>query len=214
MGRLIFLIRVAHILCLLILTSTTTGCVLWEEEPEEVLIEDVFEFGREIPITTWYHFPGTPSERWAVDATDPDAVASSSISFDFSGNSTPFYSSATYYGTGFDTFEPTLGITSSGAIFFTNYNGLGDGTHIIRSTDMGQTWEDVGPFGQIDDDSGQTPNSNDPYIYVDKFTDRLVKFDMHVLASMFVEFSDDDGDSWSVPYPVEGYYVTQDHPLL
>ena len=60
--------------------------MLWEEDTEEVLIEDVFDFGREIPITTWYHFPGTPSERWAVDATDPDAVASSSIAFDFSGN--------------------------------------------------------------------------------------------------------------------------------
>ena len=99
--------------------------------------------------------PGTPSERWAVDATDTDAVLWS-IAFDFSEIVLTFYSRATYYGTGFDTFEPTLGITSSGAIFFTNYNGLGDGTHIIGSTDMGQTWEDVGPFGQIDDDSGQT----------------------------------------------------------
>ena len=148
----------AHILCVLMLTSTTTGCTLWEEDAEEIVIEGIFDFGREIPITTWYHFPGTPSERWSIDATDPEAIASSGLIFDFSGNSTPFYSSGTYYGTGFDTFEPTLGITSSGAIFFTNYNGLGDGTHIIRSTDMGQTWEDVGPFGQIDDDSGQTPN--------------------------------------------------------
>ena len=61
-------------------------------------------------------------------------------------------------------------------------------------------------FGQIDEDSGQTPNSNDPYIYVDKFTDRLVKFDMQALAAMFVEFSDNDGETWSIPYPVEGYY--------
>ena len=204
----------AQFLCLLMLSSAMTGCVWWEDEPEKEVFQGAFDFGKELPITTWYHYPGTPAERWAVDATDAAAVLASNISADFSGNSTPFFSSATYYGTGFDTFEPTIGVTSSGAIFFTSWNGLGDGTHIIRSTDKGQTWEDVGPFGQIDEDSGQTPNSNDPYIYVDKFTDRLVKFDMHALAAMFVEFSDNDGDSWSIPYPVEGYYVTQDHQSI
>ena len=191
-----------------------TGCL--DPEDNRVVIEDnsVFNFDRAVPITTWYHYSGTLSSPHPIDATNQTALDNANLTVDLVGNNAPFFTNATYYGTGYDTFEPTIGITASGAIFFTSWNGLGDGTHIIRSRDQGQTWEDVGPFGAIDEDSGQTPNSNDPYIYVDKFTDRLVKFDMHVLASMFVEYSDDDGDSWSIPYPVEGYYVTQDHQSI
>ena len=206
--------RVAHLLVLLMLSSTISGCLWWGEDDIDEEETGPFDFEQEVPITTWYHYPGTVSEPWAVDATDSAAVSAANITANLSENSTPYFANATYYGTGFDTFEPTIGVTSSGAIFFTSWNGLGDGTHIIRSRDQGQTWEDVGPFGTVDEDSGQTPNSNDPYIYVDKFTDRLVKFDMHALAAMFVEYSDNDGDSWSIPYPVEGYYVTQDHQSI
>ena len=49
---------------------------------------------------------------------------------------------------------------------------------------------------------------------MDKFNDKLVKFDMHALASMFVEYSEDEGESWSVPFPVEGYYAPQDHQSI
>lgn len=204
----------AVVVVLLIIAPTLSGC-FGSKSVEEVTKEDVFSFVEgDIPITTWYHYPGNVSNPWAIDATNANAVTDANITSNLTGENMPFYANGTYYGTGWDTFEPTLGITSSGAIFFTNYNGLGDGTHIIRSKDQGQTWEDVGPFGQIDDDSGQTPNSNDPYLYVDKFNDRLVKFDMHALAAMFVEYSDDDGETWSTPYPVEGYYVTQDHQSI
>ena len=197
-----------------LLTPGMSGCL--EPEDKRTIVEEpsIFDFGRLNPITTWYHYAGTLSRPYAVDATNESAVLDANISADLTENNMPYFTNATYYGTGYDTFEPTIGITASGAIFFTSWNGLGDGTHIIRSRDQGLTWEDVGPFGTVDDDSGQTPNSNDPYIYVDKFTDRLVKFDMHALASMFVEYSDDDGDSWSIPYPVEGYYVTQDHQSI
>ena len=201
-------------IAILMIMPTLSGCLSVKEDNMEET-NGIFSFEEgEIPITTWYHYPGNPINPWAIDATDPNAVLNANITPNLTGDNIPFYSAGTYYGTGWDTFEPTLGITSSGAIFFTNYNGLGDGTHIIRSQDQGQTWEDVGPFGQVDDDSGQTPNSNDPYLYVDKFNDRLVKFDMHALAAMFVEYSDDDGESWSIPYPVEGYYVTQDHQSI
>ena len=37
------------------------------------------------------------------------------------------------------------------------------------------------------------PNSNDPYVYVDKWTDRIMKFDMHALLGMTVEWSDNEG---------------------
>jgi len=204
----------AGLLVFLMIAPAISGC-FGGGERSEAEPEGPFVFSEGvIPATTWYHYPGTVAEPWAVDATDAAAIAAANITANLTGGSTPFYANGTYYGTGWDTFEPTIGITSSGAIFFTNYNGLGDGTHIIRSRDQGQTWEDVGPFGQIDDDSGQTPNSNDPYLYVDKFTDRLVKFDMHVLVAMFVEYSDDDGETWSIPYTVEGYYQPQDHQSI
>ena len=153
--------RVAPILVLLMLSSTIGGCLWWEEEEEIVIEGGPFSFDQDRPITTWYHYAGSVSAPWAVDATDQGAVSAANITANLSGNSTPYFANATYYGTGFDTFEPTIGITGSGAIFFTNWNGLGDGTHIIRSRDQGQTWEDVGPFG-MSDDQGQTPNSNDP----------------------------------------------------
>ena len=88
--------KATQLLCLLIVSSTTTGCMWWEEAPEEEVVEGAFDFGRDTPITTWYHFPGTPSERWAVDATDATAMLASNITAEFSGNSTPFFSSATY----------------------------------------------------------------------------------------------------------------------
>lgn len=204
---------VSVMLALLLMAPLLSGCFGSEKQAEEV-IETAFDFEQgEIPRTTWYHYPGTVSSPMAVDATDPNAVLAANITSNLTGMSLPFFAEATYYGTGYDTFEPTIGITSSGAIFFTNWNGLGDGTHIIRSRDWGQTWEDVGPFG-MSDDQGQTPNSNDPYLYVDKFNDKLVKFDMHALTMMFVEYSNDDGETWSAPFPVEGYYAPQDHQSI
>ena len=204
---------VATLLALLIIAPAISGCFGGENKvtPDE---EGSFSFEQgDIPATTWYHYPGTVSSPFAIDATDAAAVAAANITANLSGANAPFFAQGTYYGTGWDTFEPTIGITGSGAIFFTNYNGLGDGTHIIRSRDQGQTWEDVGPFG-MSDDQGQTPNSNDPYLYVDKFNDKLVKFDMHALTAMFVEYSNDDGETWSVPFPVEGYYAPQDHQSI
>tara|TARA_B100000287_G_scaffold177869_1_gene167924 strand:- start:6885 stop:8312 length:1428 start_codon:yes stop_codon:yes gene_type:complete len=184
-----------------------SGCFS-EPEVEEVVLKNPFDdFQNEIPITTFYHFP---NGTW-INGTE-DMYFNGSLVLE--GNNSPFFAEGTYYSVGYTTFEPTLGITSSGAIFFTHFNGLGEGTHIIRSTDQGQTWVDVGPFNQIDEDIGQTPNSNDPYIYVDKFNDKLVKFDMHALTAMFVEYSDNDGESWSIPFPVEGYYAPQDHQSI
>ncbi|MEC9332727.1 MAG: sialidase family protein [Candidatus Thermoplasmatota archaeon] len=198
-----------------LVTPAFGGCL--EPEDNRVVIEEPtpFAFGRSQSNTTWYHYPGSLAEPWAIDATDPEAVLGSNITANLTGNNIPYFVNATYYGTGFDTFEPTIGVTGSGALFFTNWNGAGEGTHIIRSLDQGQSWEDVGPFlGGDEGGSGQTPNSNDPYIYVDKFTDRLVKFDMHALAVINVEYSDNDGDTWSTPYPTHGYAVPQDHQSI
>ena len=198
--------RVGLMLTLLMFGSLLSGC-FGEEEPPVVSEERIpFEFASAIPANTWYHFPGNLT-REPVSALDPD------LWHHFNETNWPVLAQGTYFGIGETTFEPTLGVTSAGEIVFTNYRGTGDGTHIIRSRDMGLSWEDVGPFNPVFP-SGQVPNSNDPYVYVDPWTDRIVKFDMHALTAMFVEYSDDGGDSWSVPFSAEGYYSPQDHQSI
>ena len=51
--------RIAPLLILLMLSSTIGGCLWWEEEEEVVEEEGPFVFEQEIPITTWYHYPGS-----------------------------------------------------------------------------------------------------------------------------------------------------------
>lgn len=178
-----------------------------EEEEKEVIIPEPgpFDFfdpdtGEPIAIssTTFYHFDG------GIDAI----TALANGTYNLTGHNLPFFTNGTYYGIQTDTFEPTLGITSSGSIFMTSHRGLGVGTHIIRSQDQGQTWEDMTPVPQ------PVPNSNDPYVYVDPWTDRIVKFDMHALVGMFFEYSDDEGETWSPPREVSGKYTPQDHQTI
>ena len=113
---------VSVMLALLLMAPVLSGCVGGEKKAEEVA-ETAFDFEQgDIPRTTWYHYPGSVSSPMAVDATDPNAVLSANITSNLTGMSLPLFAEATYYGTGYDTFEPTIGITSSGAIFFTNWN--------------------------------------------------------------------------------------------
>lgn len=105
-------------------------------------------------------------------------------------------SEGTYYSTGYSTFEPTIGATSTGEVFTINFRGLGAGTRIIRTSDQGQTWEDVTPV--LPTGMKAVPNSNDPFIYVDPFTDRVYDFDMCLILSGFcVSYSDDLGETWT-----------------
>ena len=199
--------KLIALLLVSIMMSSISGCFS-EPEVEEIKLNNPFdEFANEIPITTFYHFP---NGTW-INGTEDMYINGSLV---LEGNNSPFFTEATYYSIGYTTFEPTIGITSNGAVIFTNYRGAGDGTHMIRSMDYGQNWEDVGPFNPVFPDTGQVPSSNDPYVYVDKWTDRIVKFDMHALTAMFVEYSDDDGNSWSIPYSAEGYYSPQDHQSI
>ena len=114
---------------LLVITPMISGCFGSEPETVEEVVLGPFTFDEPLPMETFYHYPG------AIDATDDDAVMAANISANLSGNNSPFWTEGTYHGVGFTTFEPTLGITGSGAIFFTNYRGTGDGTHIIKGTE-------------------------------------------------------------------------------
>jgi hypothetical protein len=191
------------VLFMLILLSgqILSGC-FGGDEPEKI-IEDINPIDDLLTNTTWYHYAG------GVNANDLN------IGFDnLTGNNTPYAAIGTYYGIGGTTFEPTIGVTSTGGIHFSSYGGTGSGTMVYTSMDQGQTWTNMGPFNPILPDIGQVPSSNDPYIYVDKWTDRVYKFDMHALTAMFVEYSDDDGQTWSIPFSADGYYSPQDHQSI
>lgn len=189
----------AVLVVLLLIFSLAWVSKFWEEDEEIVQPPAITPFDdvKPIPGTTFYHFDG-----------GIDAVTNESMWSNLNGSNVPFRANGTYYGIQTHTFEPTIGITSSGNIFMTSHRGAGDGTSIIRSTDYGQTWADMTPNPQ------PVPNSNDPYVYVDPWTDRIVKFDMHVLLGMFFEFSDDEGETWSPPREVTGKYTPQDHQTI
>ncbi len=197
-GKMLMGILAALVIAMLILASTTgTFNELFNDEEDDeppIKEEGPFDFNETIPITTFYHYEN------AVNALDFNETVN------LTGDNTPFWTQGTYYGIGTTTFEPTIGVTSTGSLFMTNYGGTGRGTHIIRSQDQGQTWEDMGPWNQA-------YNSNDPCLYVDPWTDRVVKFDMHALLGMTLEYSDNEGDSWIGPIPVTGE-SPQDHQTI
>ena len=194
--------RTNALLMLILLTGQILSGCFGGEEPEEK-VEEFNPLKDLLTNTTWYHYAG------GLDANNK------SIGFDnLTGNNTPYAAIGTYFGIGDTTFEPTIGVTSTGGIHFSSYGGSGSGTMVYTSLDQGQSWTNMGPFNPILPDIGQVPSSNDPYIYVDKWTDRIYKFDMHALTAMFVEYSDDDGQSWSIPFSADGYYSPQDHQSI
>ena len=105
----------------------------------------------------------------------------------------------TAYDIGFETFEPTLGATSNGDIYFstTPTSGVAAGwqASLARSQDGGRTWKDIGPT--LPTGQSNPPETNDPYIYVDPSTDRIFTFHMApILTCSVMSFSDDGGKSW------------------
>lgn len=118
--------------------------------------------------------------------------------------------------------EPTVGVTSSGAVFyaaieFDAINAAGQATlprtFYFRSYDAGETWTDVTP-----DFGGEVPThpeSGDPYVHVDPDTDRVFAMDMTPsVACNKVSYSDDDGDSWVLANPAACPLPGSDHPTL
>lgn len=79
--------------------------------------------------------------------------------------------------------EPSIGVTSSGAIFFQALEKT------MRSTDLGKTWI-VAPNPLA------LPATLDPMMWVDKTTDRIFSDQLYVGCS-YLSFSDDDGATWT-----------------
>ncbi len=180
---------IAGCMILLMLAPMISGCFAGntvEEIKESSPFDNLCPDG--IANNTWYHYPG------AVNALSaPHIINGTSI---LQGENVPMCTKGTYYGIGFSTFEPTIGITSADNLYMTSWgNGPGGSTAIIRCTDMIEM-VDVSSYSCENTYQGAVANSNDPYVYVDRWTDRIMKFDMHALAGMTVEWSDDEGETW------------------
>ena len=89
----------------------------------------------------------------------------------------------TFSDVGEDGAEPSIGVTSSGCIFFIAFE------KVMRSCDYGESWEDVsGPQCAF--------QTNDPWGWVDPITDRIFAVQMQGLETSWICWSDNDGDSW------------------
>ena len=200
---------IAGCMILLMLAPMISGCFAGdtvEEIKESSPFDNLCPDG--IANNTWYHYPG------AVNALSaPHIINGSSI---LQGENVPICTKGTYYGIGFSTFEPTIGITSADNLYMTSWgNGPGGSTAIIRCTDMIEM-VDVSSYSCENTYQGAVANSNDPYVYVDRWTDRIMKFDMHALAGMTVEWSDDEGETWG-PFGLASFatgYSVQDHQTI
>ena len=81
--------------------------------------------------------------------------------------------------------EPSIGVTSSGCIFFIALE------KVMRSCDNGQTWDNSAE-GEVT----QAPSTSDPWGWVDPVTDRIFNVQMVGLATTWIGWSDDDGETW------------------
>lgn len=116
------------------------------------------------------------------------------------------------YTTGVAASEPTIGVTSDGTLFMTGsvpnpscgvaggcpalpYASFNNGPTIMRSSDKGQTWEDA--FPKLPTGDSYKLRSWDPYVYVDRDTDRVFMDDIYPIGCGFMSFSDDLGESWA-----------------
>tara|TARA_B100001964_G_scaffold150351_1_gene165501 strand:+ start:160 stop:1626 length:1467 start_codon:yes stop_codon:yes gene_type:complete len=115
--------------------------------------------------------PGPP-EGWFV--TGPDGLPVEGI---------PLPLEFTFSDVGEDGAEPSIGITSSGCIFFIAFE------KVMRSCDHGESWEDVADYAS-------QPSTSDPYGWVDPITDRVFNVQMVTLLTTWIAWSDDDGGSW------------------
>ena len=199
----------AVLLTILMVGGSLSGCF---GEDEEIIEEEPspFDFEKEIPETTWYHYSG------GIDALNSSAVEEANISANLTGENIPYWTQGSYYGIGMSTFEPTIGITSMDNIYMSSWgNGPSGSTAVIRCSGLIEmTALSEYSCENVYNPALPVPNSNDPYIYVDKWTDRIMKFDMHALLGMTVEFSDDEGNSWQNGQLATSIYSVQDHQTI
>jgi hypothetical protein len=100
---------------------------------------------------------------------------------------TPF---ARQYSTENNAAEPTLAVTKDGTIFFVGLAGA-QASVLLRSTDGGETFQDAG----LNISGAPNVATLDPFIYLDKATDRLFNVDFVPPCSPVVH-TDDNGETY------------------
>ncbi len=159
-------------ICLMLTMTSISGCL--EDEPKV-----------EIPIEE----PSLP-EGVFVTGSNGTALDVEPLDMDF-----------VFSNVGEQGAEPSIGITSSGCIFFIAFEKP------MRSCDYGQTWVNTR-------DITQAPFTNDPYGWVDPITDRVFNIHMMGLQTTWVGWSDNDGESWAGNPHDSGTTPLNDHIKL
>lgn len=113
--------------------------------------------------------------------------------------------------------EPSVGVTSSGAIFVAGHLPFGVdevaaeqnlGGKLLRSLDGGNTWELIG------DPAFDPKVNNDPWVWVDMDTDRIFNVPLNAFTCPWLAYSDDDGESWTANPGVACVPPSHDHQKL
>ncbi len=159
-------------ICLMLTMTSVSGCL--DDEPEI-----------EIPIEE----PTLP-EGVFVTGSNGTALDVEPLDMDF-----------VFSNVGEQGAEPSIGVTSSGCIFFIAFEKP------MRSCDHGQTWVNTR-------DITQAPFTNDPYGWVDPITDRVFNIHMMGLQTTWVGWSDNDGESWAGNPHDSGTTPLNDHIKL
>ncbi|MEC7700809.1 MAG: sialidase family protein [Candidatus Thermoplasmatota archaeon] len=121
--------------------------------------------------------PEGPSLPGGIFLTGPDGL---NLSLDLYQ---PLPLSFVFSNVGEDGAEPSIGITSSGCMFFTAFE------KVMRSCDHGESWEHMNSIFQH-------PSTSDPWLWVDPVTDRVFDVQMVGLLTTWIAWSDDDGVNW------------------
>ncbi|MEK6974704.1 MAG: sialidase family protein [Candidatus Thermoplasmatota archaeon] len=113
--------------------------------------------------------------------------------------------------------EPTIGITASGAIFLPSLGPAMEPLaaamthmHLFRSQNEGIDWEEITPL--VLDQEFPPTMSADPYVFVDPVTDRLYVNELRPECNTLA-WSDDEGESWE-GNPAACGNPHEDHPTL
>lgn len=195
----------ALVLGLAMLTVPLLGCIGTMEDPVEPAETQQVPPAPDLPETAAIvHQPGAenPVAPEAIDEALDRAL----------GEDVPVPVGLERVGD-FEAFEPTLGVTSTGTLFMSATEGSfgTDWTSIVRSTDGGQTWERANPsVGPV----SSPPTTFDPYVHVDQDTDRVYNLDMEGLQCNYVQWSDDEGETWTSTPLGCGQPPVMDHPTL
>ncbi len=164
----------AIVLATLLFSSTVLYFALSSETAKTELIEEVIAGSNDVFVTDSNGLPVN------VDPVDMKFFASDV------GENAP---------------EPSVGITSTGCIFFIALE------KVMRSCDSGITWESVaGPACSF--------TTSDPYGWVDPITDRIFNVQMQGLETSWICWSDDDGETWAGNPHDSGTTPLNDHIKL